>query len=69
MTEQLARAQAMDDAGVAEHGADGRGDELREELQRAEGRLARSQAAKAALEAQAREQAMRDAEDEKAHIA
>ena len=69
VAELLARAEATDKAEDAEHGVDRRGDELPEELQRAEGRLAKIQAAKAALEAQAREQAMKDAEDAKAHIA
>jgi len=57
VAELLARAQAVDDAEDAEYGEDRRGDELPEELQRAEGRLAKIRAAKAALEAQAREQA------------
>ena len=69
VAELLARAEATDKAEDAEYGEDRRGDELPEELQRAEGRLAKIQAAKAALEAQAREQAMKDAEDAKAHIA
>ena len=67
--ELLARAEATDDAEDAEHGRDRRGDELPEELQRAEGRLAKIQAAKAALEAQAREQAVKDAEVAKARTA
>lgn len=69
VAELLARAQATDEAEDAEYGEDVRGDELPEELQRAEGRLAKIRAAKAALEAQAREQAERDAEDARAHIA
>ena len=62
VTELLARAEAVDAAEDVEHGRDRRGDELPEELQRAEGRLAKIQVAKAALEAQAREQAVKDGE-------
>ena len=69
VAELLARAQATDEAEDAEYGEDRRGDELPEELQRAEGRLAKIRAAKAALEAQAREQAVKDAKDAKAHQA
>ncbi len=69
VAELLARTEATDEAEDAEHGEDVRGDELPEELQRAEGRLAKIRAEKAALEAQAREQAAKDAEDAKAHIA
>ncbi len=69
VAELLARAQATDEAEDAEYGADLRGDELPEELQRAEGRLAKILAAKAALEAQAREQAVKDAEVAKANQA
>lgn len=69
VAELLARAEATDDAEDAEHGRDRRGDELPEDLQRAEGRLAKIRAAKAALEAQASEQAVKDAEEAKAHIA
>jgi len=69
VAELLARAQAVDAAEDAEHGADRRGDELPEELQRAEGRLAKILAAKAALEAQAREQAVKDAAVAKANQA
>ena len=65
VAELLARAQAVDDAEDAEYGEDRRGDELPEELQRAEGRLAKIRAAKAALEAQAREQAEQDAAEAK----
>jgi transposase len=61
VAELLARAQATDDAEDAEYGEDVRGDELPEDLQRAEGRLAKIRAAKAALEAKAREQAEQDA--------
>jgi transposase len=61
VAELLARAEAVDTAEDAEHGRERRGDELPEELQRAEGRLAKIRAAKAALEAQAREQAVKDA--------
>ncbi|HEX5922413.1 MAG TPA: IS1182 family transposase [Baekduia sp.] len=50
----LADAQATDEAEDAEFGADRRGDELPEELQRRETRLARIREAKQALEAQAR---------------
>jgi transposase len=69
VAELLARAQATDEAEDAEYGEDRRGDELPEELQRAEGRLAKIRAAKAALEAKAREQAVKDIEDAKARIA
>jgi transposase len=57
----LADAQATDEAEDAEFGADRRGDELPEELQRRETRLERIRDAKQALEAQARaaEQARR----------
>lgn len=61
VAELLARAQATDEAEDAQYGEDRRGDELPEELQRAEGRLAKIRAAKAALEEQAREQAVQDA--------
>lgn len=67
VSELLARAQATDDAEDVEHGEDRRGDELPEELQRAEGRLAKIRAAKAALEAQAREQAVKNLETAKAN--
>lgn len=67
VAELLARAEATDEAEDAEYGAARRGDELPEELQRAEGRLAKIRAAKAALEAQAREQAVKDAETAKAN--
>ena len=69
VAELLARADATDEAEDAEYGEDRRGDELPEELQRAEGRLAKIRAAKAALEAQAREQAVKDAEVAKANQA
>jgi len=69
VTELLARAEAMDAAEDVEHGRDRRGDELPEELQRAEGRLAKIQVAKAALEAQAREQAVKDGEAARARQA
>ena len=69
VAELLARADAVDDAEDAEYGKDRRGDELPEELQRAEGRLAKIRAAKAALEGQAREQAEQDAEVAKANQA
>ena len=57
VAELLARAQATDEAEDAEFGEDRRGDELPEELQRAEGRLAKIRAAKAALEERARTEA------------
>jgi transposase len=65
----LARAQATDEAEDTEYGEDRRGDELPEDLQRAEGRLAKIRAAKAALEARAREQAVQNAEIAKARQA
>jgi hypothetical protein len=49
-------------AGDVEHGRDRHGEGLPEELQRAEGRLAKIQAAKAALEARARGRAVKDGE-------
>ena len=69
VAELFARAQATDEAEDAEYGEDRRGDELPEELQRAEGRLAKIRAAKAALEAQAREQAVQGIEVAKARQA
>ena len=62
VAELLARAETTDAAEDAEFGTERRGDELPEELQRAAGRLAKIRAAKAVLEAQAREQAVKDAE-------
>jgi transposase len=65
VAELLARAQATDEAEDTEYGEDRRGDELPEDLQRAEGRLAKILAAKAALEAKARAQAEQDAAEAK----
>lgn len=65
VAELLARAQATDQAEDAEYGEGRRGDELPEDLQRVEGRLAKIRAAKAALEAKAREQAEQDAAEAK----
>lgn len=53
----LAEAEATDRAEDAEFGEDRRGDELPAELATKEGRLARMRAAKAAIEAEAREKA------------
>ncbi len=55
--ELLAQAEADDQAEDAQHGANRRGDELPEELQRRESRLKRIREAKAALEAEARAKA------------
>ena len=55
--ELLARAEAEDQADDAQHGANRRGDELPDELQRRESRLKKIRAAKAALEAEARAKA------------
>jgi transposase len=55
--ELLAAAEATDAAEDAEYGKDRRGDELPEDLRRAKDRLARIQALKAALEAEAKSQA------------
>jgi hypothetical protein len=57
VTEMLAAAAAIDAAEDAEHGKGRRGDELPEDLRRAQGRLARIKALKAELEAEARQQA------------
>jgi hypothetical protein len=65
VAELLARAQATDEAEDAEYGEDRRGDELPEDLQRAEGRLAKIRAAKAALEERARAEAEQDAVEAK----
>jgi transposase len=64
----LAAAEKVDAAEDAEHGVGRRGDELPEELQRAEDRLKRIRDAKAALEAEAKqrqeqERAAKDDED------
>ena len=54
----LAEAEATDRAEDEEFGEDKRGDELPAELATREGRLARMRAAKAAIEAEAREKAV-----------
>lgn len=59
----LRAAEEADAAEDAKYGKDKRGDELPEDLQRAESRLARIRAAKAALEAEAK--AQREAEEKK----
>ena len=53
----LAAAESVDAAEDAEHGKGRRGDELPEDLRRAQGRLARIKALKAELEAEAQQQA------------
>ena len=55
--ELLARAEAEDQADDAQHGANRRGDELPDELQRRESRLKKIREAKAALEEEARAKA------------
>ena len=55
--ELLAQAEAEDQADDAQHGSNRRGDELPDELQRRESRLAKIREAKAALEAEARARA------------
>jgi transposase len=57
----LTQAEASDREEDARHGADRRGDELPEELQRRQTRLARIRAAKAALEARAQDATPSDA--------
>ena len=52
--ELLAQAEAEDQSDDAQHGANRRGDELPDELQRRESRLKKIRAAQAALEAEAR---------------
>jgi hypothetical protein len=64
----MERAEAMDREGDQRYGADRSGDELPEELQRREGRLKKIREAKAALEAEAREQAVKDAEVAKTRV-
>jgi len=59
----LRRAEQADRDEDARYGADRRGDELPAELARRESRLKKIQAAKAALEAEAREQAAQDGKD------
>ena len=53
----LAQAEAEDQSEDAQHGANRRGDELPDELQRRESRLKKIREAKAALEAEARAKA------------
>jgi len=65
----LDRAETLDREEDARYGANRRGDELPEELQRREGRRKKIREAMAALEAEAREQAAKDAESAKARIA
>jgi transposase len=57
----LAAAEAADAEEDAEYGKDGRGDEMPEELRRAETRIARIKQLKAELEAEARQQAKEEA--------
>lgn len=67
--ELLERAEAIDREEDARYGKDRRGDELPEELQRRESRLKKIREAKAALEAEAHKQAVKDAEVARARIA
>ena len=60
--ELLARAEAEDQADDAQHGANRRGDELPDELQRRESRLKKIREAKAALEEEACAKAVADNE-------
>jgi len=66
IAEMLERAEAMDREDDARYGPDRSGDELPEELQHREGRLKKIREAKAALEAEAKEQAAQEAETAKA---
>jgi hypothetical protein len=68
VTELLARAEAADREDDARYGADRSGDELPAELQRRESRLKKIREAKAALEAEAKEQARQEAEAKQAQI-
>jgi transposase len=68
VAEMLARAEAADREDDARYGADRSGDELPEELQRRDSRLKKIREAKAALEAEAKEQARQEAERKKAQI-
>jgi transposase len=68
IAEMLERAEAMDREDDERYGPDRSGDELPEELQRREGRLKKIREAKAALEAEAKEQAAQAAETAKAHV-
>jgi transposase len=65
----LARAQAVDAAEDAQYGRGRHGDELPAELARRENRLAKIRAAKAALEQEAREQAVTEADAVHARLA
>jgi transposase len=65
----LAEAERVDAAEDIEYGPGRRGDELPAELARRETRLAKIRAAKAALEQQAREQAVRRADEGRAKLA
>jgi len=68
VAEMLARAEAADREDDARYGADRSGDELPEELQRRESRLKKIREAKAALEAEAKDQAAQEAEAKKSQI-
>ncbi len=65
IAELLKQAQTTDAAEDREHGRDQRGDELPAELARRENRLEKIREAKAALEKQAREAALVDADSDK----
>lgn len=69
VAELLARAEAADREDDARYGPDRSGDELPEELQRRASRLKKIREAKAALEAEAQEQARQEAEAKNAQIA
>ncbi len=64
----LAQAEAADEAEDVEYGKDRRGDELPAELARRESRLAKIREAKAALEQEAKERAVWEAEEARAKI-
>ena len=68
VAEMLARAEAADREDDERYGPDRSGDELPEELQRRASRLKKIREAKAALEAEAQEQARQEAEVKKAQI-
>ena len=69
IAEILERAEAMDREDDARYGPERSGDELPAELQRREDRLKKIREAKAALEAEAKEQAAREAEAAKRRLA
>src|SRR3989339_633755 len=68
ITTLLEEAENVDDEEDAKYGKGKRGDELPEELQRRESRLTKIRAAKAALEAEAREMAQKNFTDPESRI-